>query len=211
MHAKFEDLLAIKDGNVNAMFGHVQQCSHCQSELNALNNIGSQLFQHYDSAPSDDVWQRIQTSVNESKEPDAPSNVLPMKPHSMQSLTRAVYALAASIAFVGLVSIFMLSGRSQHQQTQLLQASVDQLMTNSRGLEQSLQQVVQQNQALSVSNQQAADRLYWRLTYVDQLIQGASPENSDQLKVLWNDRVEALNELNKLYFEHNNVVALSEI
>lgn len=211
MHAKFEDLLAIKDAEPNLMSDHVQQCLYCQSELDALSDIGEQMFQHFDSIPNEDVWQRIQASVKDNQESHKGSTVLPMNPHSMQTLTRAIYALAASIAFVGLVSVFMLAGNSQNQQAQLLQASVDQLMTNSRGLEQSLQQVVQQNQALSVSNQQAADRLYWRLTYVDQLIQGASPEDSEQLKVLWNDRVEALNELNKLYFERTSVVAYSEI
>jgi hypothetical protein len=227
MHANIEDLLAINDGEHNSVSEktreHVQSCADCQRQLNALattlENVGPTMLKEFDYEPSAEVWTRVQNSI-ESKTNSATtelastasvSNVLPMRSGNVQSLTRAVYALAASIAFVGLVSVFMFSGNSQNQQALLLQASVDQLMTNSRGLEQSLQQVVKQNEVLSVANQQAADRLYWRLTYVDQLIQDASPANSEQLQVLWNDRVEALNELNKLYFERDIGVSRSEI
>lgn len=227
MHANIEDLLAINDGDHNSVSQetreHVQACADCQRQLQSLaatlKNVEPAMFEEFDHEPSAEVWARVQNSIN-SKTSSAEnqlantahiSNVLPMRSGNVQSLTRAVYALAASIAFVGLVSVFMLSGNSQNQQALLLQASVDQLMTNSRGLEQSLQQVVKQNEVLSVANQRAADRLYWRLTYVDQLIQDASPANSEQLQVLWNDRVEALNELNKLYFERDIGLSRSEI
>lgn len=228
MHANIDDLLAINDGDHNGVSQetreHVQSCDDCQQQLNSvaatLGNVGPTMFKEFDHEPREDVWARVQNSINSKTSPAETvlvsttgiSNVLPMRSSgNVQSLTRAIYALAASIAFVGLVSVFMLSGNSQNQQALLLQASVDQLMTNSRGLEQSLQQVVKQNEVLSVANQQAADRLYWRLTYVDQLIQDASPANSEQLQVLWNDRVEALNELNKLYFERDIGVSRSEI
>ena len=207
MHAEIDDLLAIKNGEESPMLAHVNECTECQSELIALSAVGAQLFAHYDSEPSDLAWSRIQRTLAA----DANADVIQIKPSNIQSISRAIYALAASIAFVGVVSVFMLSGNSQNQQTQLLQASVNQLMTNSRGLEQALQQVAQQNQALSVANQQAADKLYWRLTYVDQLIQGAQPQDSEQLKVLWRDRVDALNALNKLYFERDNTIFRSEI
>lgn len=211
MHANYQDLLALRDGQTNDMQAHVDSCAECQAELKSIDGAVEQLFAQYDTKPSDAVWSRIQSSLQVEADSKLASNVVALKPYNMQSLTRSIYALAASIAFVGVISVFMLSGNSQNQQTQLLQASINELMTNSRGLEQSLQQVVIQNQALSVSNQQVAERLYWRLTYVDQLIQEASPENSQQIKVLWNDRIEALNALNKLYFERDNVVAVSEI
>jgi hypothetical protein len=223
MHANIEDLLAINDGDDNSVTQevrvHVESCAECQQQLKSLvsiaSNVGAAMLEEFDHEPSKEVWTRLQNSINSTDaglaNTSIVSNVVPMKPGNMQSLTRAIYALAASIAFVGLVSVFMLSGSSQNQQALMLQASVDQLMTNSRGLEQSLQQVVKQNEVLSVANQQAADRLYWRLTYVDQLIQDASPANSEQLKVLWNDRVEALNALNKLYFERDTGLSSSEI
>lgn len=211
MHANYQDLLDLRDGQTNDMQTHVDGCAECQAELKSLDAVAGQLFAHYDAPPSDDAWRRIQSSLHVEGDKTSASNVVALKPNNMQSLTRSIYALAASIAFVGVISVFMLSGNSQNQQTQLLQASINELMTNSRGLEQSLQQVVIQNQALSVANQQVAERLYWRLTYVDQLIQGANPENSEQIKVLWNDRIEALNALNKLYFDRDNVIAGAEI
>ena len=92
-----------------------------------------------------------------------------------------------------------------------MQASINELMKNSRSLEQSLQTVVSQNRALSDANQRVAERLYWKLSYVDQLIHEVMPEDSERIMSLWNDRVEALNELQQIYFEHNNVRNTSEI
>lgn len=221
MHANDKELLAIRDGEANDMRNHVENCDECQQKLTTLDSIAEKLFECFDSEPSDHVWASIQESMNERDNSQSlfnedsqtviDNNVVSLKANNMHALTRSIYALAASIAFVGVFAIFMFTNNSQNQQTQLLQASINQLMTNSRGLEQSLQQVALQNQTLSNSNQQIADRLYWRLTHVDQLIQAANPDDSDQMKTLWNNRIEALNALNKLYFEREGVVAASEI
>ena len=101
--------------------------------------------------------------------------------------------------------------QSATQQTLAMQTSIHELMLNSQGLEQVLQQVAQQNQALSVANQQAADRLYWRLSKVDQLINQESPSNAERMEVLWNDRIDALNELNQIYYQHEGTLDAPEI
>ena len=144
---------------------------------------------------------------------------MPLQPQMQQSisnpnssLTRAIYTLAASIAFVGLISVFMLNQQNTQQQraSNQMQASINQLMLNSRGLETVLQQVVAQNDVLSDDDRAAAERLYWKLTYVDQELQATnsdSQQDAERLQILWSDRVEVLNELNRLFYQRkDNVV-----
>ncbi len=197
---------------------HIRECDHCQAELNALSTIGPVLFNHVDEKPRDEVWERLQRSLySGTSESDVvtrvhQAEVYQLRPSVYQSLSKSIYALAASVAFVGVIGVFMFSQQqSNNQQTQRLQASINELMTNSRGLEQSLQTVALQNRALSDANQRVADRLYWKLTYVDQLIHEAAPEDSERVKTLWNDRVEALNELRQIYFERDSARETSEI
>ncbi len=222
-HATAKQLLEIIDGEPSEMRQHVSSCEHCQIALTELQSfeseIGLQMFAAADKIPSNDVWQRIQSSLDQDKaltaQPEIAqqaSNVHSFATRSQHSLSRPIYALAASIAFVGIVSVFMFSQQQNNQlQTQIMQASLNELMLNSRGLEHVLQKVADQNLALNVANQKAADRLYWRLTYVDQLINQASSENPERMEALWNDRIEALNELNQIYYQQESTLNASEI
>lgn len=217
MHADVNQLLAIINGEQSSKREHVAECEQCQRALAELQSfeseVGLQMFEAANHAPSDDVWSRIQSSL-EQQQAAMPlaSNVHTFGKPPQQSLTRAVYALAASIAFVGVVSVFMFSQQQNTQrQAQVIQASLNELMLNSRGLEHVLQKVADQNQSLSVANQKAADRLYWRLTYVDQLINQAAPENPERIEVLWNDRIDALNELNQIYYQRDSTLNTPEI
>ncbi len=217
MHANIEELLEIKDGEPSSKRQHVNECEECQISLRELQSleseIGLQMFDAADQVPSDDVWNRIQLSLESQNAVRMENNsVHTLVTAPQNSLTKAVYALAASIAFVGVIAVFMFSQQQNSQlQNQILQASLNELMLNSRGLEQVLQNVADQNQALSVANQKAADRLYWRLTYVDQLIDQASPENTERMEVLWNDRIEALNALNQIYYQRDSTLNAPEI
>ncbi len=217
MHANIDELLEIIDGEQNSMREHVAECEQCQHALEELQSfrseVGLKMFDAADQVPNAGVWNRIQNSLDQQQIPESiHSNVQPFIAAPQQSLTKAIYALAASIAFVGVVAVFMFSQQQNAQlQTQIMQASLNELMLNSRGLEQVLQKVANQNEALSVANQEAADRLYWRLTYVDQLIDQASPENTERMEVLWNNRIEALDALNKIYYQHQSTLNESEI
>jgi len=217
MHANIEQLLEIMDGEPSSMREHVAECKQCQIALNELKSfeaeVGLKMFDTADKVPSRDVWSRIQNSLEEQQVVEQRgSNVHTLAVAQPQSLTKAIYALAASIAFVGVIAVFMFSQQQNAQlQTQIMQASLNELMLNSRGLEQVLQKVADQNQALSVANQKAAERLYWRLTYVDQLIDQAAPENTERMEVLWNDRIEALNELNQIYYQQDSTLSAPEI
>ena len=217
MHANIDQLLDIINGDQSPKHAHVTKCEQCQSRLSELRSFKSevslQMFDAADRVPSNDVWSRIQNSTDQQQSAlPLVNNVHELSAPPQQSLTRAVYALAASIAFVGVVSVFMFSQQQSNQlQNQVIQASLNELMLNSRGLEHVLQNVADQNQALSLVNQKAADRLYWRLTYVDQLIDQASPENPERMEVLWNDRIDALNELNQIYYQRNSTLNAPEI
>jgi len=215
MHASIYELLEIKNGEHTKIREHVSGCQRCQAELEDLHafesNISLEMFDAADKIPSDDVWLRIQDSLEEPRTAKA-NNVHAFPVRQSHSLTKPIYALAASIAFVGVIAIFMFAPQKDSQvQTQLIQASLNELMLNSRGLEQVLQKVADQNQALSVANQKAADRLYWRLTYVDQLIDQENPENNERVEALWNDRIEALTALNQIYYQHDTTLNAPEI
>jgi hypothetical protein len=220
MHANIDQLLDIINGEQSSIREHLIKCEQCQAALNELQSfeseVGLQMFDAADQVASDDIWNRIENSLDQQQQqqPTASvaSNVHAFRAPPQQSLTRAVYALAASIAFVGVVSVFMFSKQQDSQlQNQVIQASLNELMLNSRGLEHVLQNVAEQNQALSLVNQKAADRLYWRLTYLDQLIEQASPESPERIEVLWNDRIDALNELNQIYYQRESTLNAPEI
>jgi len=225
MHASIDQLLEIKDGEPCSMRDHVSECEVCQKALAELHSfesmVGSAMIDAADKIPSDDAWNRIQQTLDLESELDRldSSNVVSMPMYAAgspaggnNSLTKAVYSLAASIAFVGLIGVFMFSAQqNDNQQTLAMQTSINELMLNSRGLEHVLQQVAQQNQALSVANQQAADRLYWRLGKVDQLINQVSPENEERMEVLWSNRIDALNQLNQIYYQHEGTLDAPEI
>ena len=230
-HATIDDLLSFKNDDSKSYLSdskakHIEAYVDCKNELSSLSQVGEILFDHADAQPRAEVWQKLQLALYgetvsshaypESRDaqiesPQSPS-VYTLRPVGHQSLSKAIYALAASVAFVGIVAAFMFSGHlSNSRQTQLMQASINELMNNSRSLEQSLQTVVSQNRALRDANQRVAERLYWKLSYVDQLIHEVTPEDSERIKGLWNDRVEALNELQQIYFEHENARNTSEI
>ena len=215
MHANVDELLDIIDGEQSAMREHVSECERCQAMLDELkafkSHVSLDMFDAADKVPSEDAWLRIQDALDESQTM-TPNNVHVLPTSDSQPLVKAVYALAASIAFVGVVTVFMFIQQQNNQlQTQVMQASLNELMLNSRGLEQVLQKVSDQNQALSVANQKAADRLYWKLTYVDQLIDQEDPDNSERIEALWSDRIDALNALNQIYYQHGGAPQAPEI
>ncbi len=198
-HASWQELMALRDGCESPVSDHVHRCSQCQTNLEELNNLGATLFAAVDDAVPDGSWARIQSQLQSNVEPNAKVQ----KSRNSNSLSGAIYALAASIAFVGVVAVFMLDQPSEQQNNyQELQASINELMAHSRGLELVVQDVAQQNQQLSAVSQASIERLEWRLSYLDQLILEIEPRRTEQpqrIQALWNERVETLNELNDLY------------
>jgi len=228
MHANIEQLLEIKDGFDNQMTAHVEECEQCQAELAYLGKLSQQLFDAHDYQPGDEHWQRIaeesgllagavganNVGYQSSAEQSRAHQKLSRAGTQNSSLSRSIYTLAASVMFVGLVSIFMISQQnSVRQQANQMQASINQLMMNSQGLENVLQQVVVRDERLTPEDQAAAERLYWKLTYVDQALHTANPElpeEAERIKILWSDRVEVLNELNRLFYQRKDALEKSQ-
>lgn len=218
-HASTEQLLEIKDGLTTAMSEHVADCKVCQRELDFLIEIGESigaalLNEPLQAQPEcyDRVWQRVQETVtrrddeslsNRLFEPMLDKAVVGGSRFSWNSLSTAVYSLAIAVMFTGFIALYSTLQRDNiAQQTEILQASIDDLMLNSHSLEVMLQQVASQSSQLSESERRIADRLYWRLSYLDQMISenaGADGPASERVKALWGNRVEALTDLNQLY------------
>lgn len=135
--------------------------------------------------------------------------------NNTQSLSKAIYSLAASVLLTGFIGLYVFGQHSpSNQQAALLQANIQELMLNSRGMELALQNVAFQHELLSSSEQSAAERLYWRLTYVDQMIDedsAKSESNPQRIKTLWNERIDALNGLNQIYYQRQQELDDSEI
>lgn len=211
MHANIEQLLDIKDGLETSMSGHVQSCDHCTAELRELQSLTQAMYDTANMSPPSHVFDRIQASLSTSDNElngQVPQNLIAAAatPSSRWgSLNTAIYTLALSILVTGLVGFYSLNSQQTvaFKQAEELQASIEQLMLNSRGLESVLQRVNDQSSGLTVAERDVADRLYWRLMYVDQMIHennGNYDADPKKTKVLWGDRVEALTELNELFF-----------
>lgn len=232
MHATIEQLLEIRDGLQNELSLHVDSCSRCQAELSELNLLREQMFETANQKPSTELWQRITRSVEmqaadalspaaRNAEVAVPVELLVAQQQQVQqftSLSKAVYSLAASILVTGCIGLFLFAPQNQSQsQNQLLQANIQELMLNSRGMERSLQKVALQNELLTVSERSVADRLYWRLAYLDQKIQDNNIDsnnfdsNDGRIEALWNNRIDALTELNQLYYQRQQTLNDSEI
>ncbi|MFT5574203.1 MAG: hypothetical protein ACI9FR_003141 [Cryomorphaceae bacterium] len=210
MHATIEQLLEIKDGLESPLSSHVQNCEHCQSKLRQLNALSQEIFDSANMSPPQHVWGRIQQSFEfQDHEINIEPKLLAANASrgrfNWGSLNTAIYTLALSILVTGLVGFYSLNSQQSvvYQQAEQLQASIEQLMLNSRGLESVLQKVNDTDSGLNAAERDVADRLYWRLMYVDQMIHESNGENQQdpqKMQVLWGDRVNALTELNQLFY-----------
>lgn len=222
MHASIEELLEIKDGEHNAASQHVAACDHCQRELATLHALNQQLFAVADQSPRAELWQRIQETAGQHAT-TAPAAAVPMEllagqyqnQRQQRSLSNAIYTLAASVLMTGFIGLYMFSQNGNLQTNdQLMQANIQQLMINSRGMEQALNKVALQSELLTTSQRTEADRLYWQLAYLDQMIHESnttSHTDPQRLEVLWNNRIQALRELNQLYYQRQQTLDDSEI
>lgn len=226
-HASLDDLISIRDGEWRAVSAHISDCEFCQARLEEVYSAGEKLKDHLlfeaERPVPTTAWAAIQAQLEER---GSDTHVLPMgfaaseaineqstagqiiagsKTTSFwSSINTAIYSLAAAIVFTGSVSLYTFQGQQQARvEARELQASIQSLMDNSRGLESVLQEVAAQNSALSLSDQSAVERLQWRLMMVDQKIHESESSDDvsyEQIKALWADRIDALNELNRLYY-----------
>ncbi len=238
-HALLEELVAIRDGDISAVAAHVDECVFCQARLEEVHCTARSLqeallFEAELPVPSA-VWTKLETQLeNQSSvefghvnteayvprdktffgpqsHGDQLSGHLALKPSFWTSINSAIYSLAAAVMFTGAVSLYTFHGQQGSRvETQALQASIQSLMDNSRGLESVLQQVAARNSVLTLSDQSTVERLQWRLMLVDEKIHESESTDDisyEQIKALWAARIDALTELNQLYY--TNQVASS--
>ncbi len=231
VHASLTDLMSIRDGDRSTAFTHVQQCEFCQARLEevhtaARNVHDSMLFEAELPVPTR-VWANIEAQLraNGISELEPHGGAVntelllaqqTVKKQSMwSSINTAIYSLAAAVMFTGLVSLYTFQGQQQSlAETQALQASIQSLMDNSRGLESVLQQAANDDGALAVSDQSLVERLQWRLMLVDQKIHESESSDDisyEQIKALWAERIDALTQLNQLYYTNQVAVNDGEI
>jgi len=233
IHANTEQLLEFKDGIKNEVSSHIESCDICLGEITALRAIQKDIFAIAEQTPSAAVWDSI---VNAAEKPQVqrlfdddevflphedvgrskhqvPVDLLVAEPSRLSnynSLSTAIYSLAASILVTGFIGFYIFGQQdSQQQLNGLLSANVQELVHNSKVLERTLQQVSLQNELLTVGEKSTAERLYWRLTYVDQLINESSVDDSsdpEQVEQLWKSRIGALQELNQLYYQRQKTL-----
>lgn len=224
-HASIGDLISIRDGDASIKREHLEECVFCQARLeevySAAKLVQDTLYFEAELPVPDAAWLRIEAKlrakgVEEKIESVPVSPILAAQPLDMgrtsfwSSISTAIYSLTAAVVFTGAVSLYTFQGNQQARfETQALQASVQSLMDNSRGLESVLQNVATQTNPLTMAQQSTEERLQWRLMMVDQKIhesESADDTDYEQIKRLWADRIDALNELNKLYYT-NQVAA----
>lgn len=231
-HASLAELVAIRDGEQPAVLAHVAECEFCQARLEEVHAAAhslqqAMLFEAELPVPSN-VWKQIEQRMathGGSQAETASQDTIGLdtlgaqlaaqsanKTSIWSSVNTALYSLAAAVVFTGLVSLYTFQGQQQTRiETQALQASIQNLMDNSRGLESVLQKVATQNGALAAADSAAIERLQWRLMMVDQKINESESSEDityEQIKELWADRIDALSELNQLYY--TNQVAANE-
>ncbi|NNC99564.1 MAG: hypothetical protein HKN85_05235, partial [Gammaproteobacteria bacterium] len=207
MHATTEELLEIKDNLQNAASGHVQSCEYCQAELQGLHALQQQITRSVEGQPDTKIWDRILRSAGAADLDSAAGEAVEQVPAALlaarssahqpsifNSLHTAVYTLAASIALTGFIGLYIFSQQgSVNQHTALLQANIQELMIHSRGMEQALQKVAMQSEMLTSAQQSVSERLYWKLTYVDQMIHENNVNNQndpERMEQLWNERID---------------------
>ncbi len=230
-HATLAELVSIRDGEKLAIRSHVEQCTFCQSRLEEVYSVAASLhdammFQAELPVP-ETAWAAIQSKLEEQRISADGSSLnanqhtehavsldahVISKPSIWSSVNTAIYSLAAAVMFTGMVSLYTSQGQQQVKiETQALQASIQGLMDSSRGLESVLQGVAAQNRTLAFADASEVERLKWRLMLVDQRIH-ESEESGDisyeTVKSLWGERVDALTQLNKLYY--TNQVAIED-
>lgn len=211
MRVTLEQLLEIKDGKRNSASDYVAENQECQQQLDQLKCINDGIFETADCQASDFAWSRISNELY-SNAPQTkhhgnfvPTELLHVSPNSnSSSLATAIYTLAGAVFCTGFIALYLFASQpNQAGGLTQLDKEMQQLMIRSQVMELALQNVSAKPHYLSGRQKANADKLYSRLVLLDQSINENSIEpevDKELLKVLWNSRVQALAELNQVYY-----------
>lgn len=211
MRVTLEQLLEIKEGKRNSASDYVAENQECQQQLDKLKCINDGIFETADCQASDFAWSRISNelysefSQKQQEDDNVPIEFLSSRQSpSPTSLVSAVYTLAGAIFFTGLIALYLFTNQfNQVNSYTQLDKEMQQLIIRSQVMELALQNISSKPHYMSGMQKANADKLYARLVLLDQSINENSIEpevDKELLKVLWNSRVQALAELNQVYY-----------
>jgi hypothetical protein len=197
MHARLDQLLNLRDGApVDAdVREHAQQCATCLAESARLAQMRGRLRSLAAFAPPDDAWQSIQASA-----------AVASRPQHLWRLAAALVAIVVgSIAFVGLQKPDLDSDSFAHTQTSPSMASmseIEQLMAQSRKLEELLAYLPERPQVKRVSTAATVDTIEQRIQWLDWQLAYESDAGLSawQAERLWSERVELMDSLVKVRY-----------
>lgn len=197
-HPNLTELLAIRDGEPSSANIHVSSCQVCQDELIKIEILVDELHRQSQTPElkvPDNAWQNILANNKHSPNPKMSA--------SPASLTRAVYALAASILLVGFALLW-----SNFQSPALpLISALPELKAESSVLEDTLANYQNGNVELSAEQQFKIEKIQWNLMLLDQrLILSNQRQNKEELEDLWAKRIQDLTSLHAVYNNNPTVM-----
>jgi hypothetical protein len=197
MHARLDQLLNLRDcAPVDAgVREHVEQCATCLAECDRLAQMRGRMQSLAAFEPPNEAWPAIQ----------ARAAVAP-QPQRAWRLVAALFAIVVgSIAFVGLQNPDIDSESFAHTQTSPSMASksdVEQLMAQSRKLEELLAYLPERPQLERVSTAATVDSIEQRIQWLDWQLAYESDAglSARQAERLWSERVELMDSLVKVRY-----------
>lgn len=185
MHASREDLLSLRDGDVNeAVREHVSECDECRDEVERLQATRERLQALPELTPPEDRWAAVRRGLTRRRWARAP----------------VITGLAAAASVV-LAMAFLVRFEPP------METSPDPLVQRSQQLERELRSM-DRGGVLSGAEAQVIAALEARVAMVDlQLASGAL--DPDEAEALWMRRVDLLMELRAVQSD-NSYVAQTE-
>lgn len=199
MHAPIEQLLSLCDGEPVAVqvAEHVRQCPMCSGELQRLSALRTEMRALPELEPPTLAWERIQQA-------------LPQRRTGMPPRRVGLAAAAITLTVIALIA-------RQHDQRpaeapamaipgeQAKQPAiphVDELVAQSRQLEQLLRILPQRPRIERVSTAATIDTIEQRIQWLDFQLTNApdSDLNEAQSRQLWRERVELMDSLVKVRY-----------
>jgi len=193
MHANITELLAAREGELGLASAHISTCQQCQQELKKLDLISADLKQLPERDVPEDAWQNILSAHKKSPRQQSLQKTV--------SLTRAIYALAASILVVGFTLITNTSKPIESPlNPTLVSNALPALEAESRALEYTLANYQLSEESLTSAQQFKIEQLQWQLMLLDRkLMVSQQQQNIELLEALWAERIKNLNELHVTY------------
>jgi len=192
MHANMTELLAAREGEQGLASAHISACAKCRQELVHLNSIAADLKTLPEHEVPENAWQNVLSAHKKSPVQQTLQRTV--------SLTRAIYALAASILVVGFTLIINPYQSPELQFDVLTNNVLPALEAESRALEYTLANYQQNTDNLTSAQLFKIEQLQWQLMLLDRkLMISQQQQDVELLETLWSERIKSLNELHVTY------------